>query len=28
LGVEFVDVIELKKKIKNNFLKLFEAKIN
>ena len=28
LRVEFVDVMELKKKIKNNFSKLFEAKIN
>ena len=28
LGVESVDTIELKKKIKDNFSKLFEAKIN
>ena len=28
LGIEYVDAIELKKKIKNNFSKLFEAKIN
>ena len=28
IGVESVDTIELKEKIKDNFLKLFEAKIN